>query len=55
MSSEDKKASWARFRESHKRKVAEANRPAPKHPSDHKEDPNPGGYCRKCGFGRDHS
>ena len=29
--------------------------PEPAHPSTHRYEPNPGGYCIVCGWGRDHS
>ena len=57
MSSEEKKASWAKFSESAKRKKAVANRmQRPMHSGkNHPYNPNPGGYCKECGEGRDFS
>ena len=59
MSPEEKKASWKKFGDTYKRKqeIAKrmANAPRPQHPKDHEMELNPGGYCRHCSYGRDHS
>lgn len=55
-SPEEKKKSWEGFRASQRMKqMAGKVKYEDKHPAGHKADPNPGGYCRTCGYGRDHS
>lgn len=55
MSPEEKKASWAKFRTSAKNKALQNKHKEPEHTSAHKFEPNAGGYCKSCSYGRDHS
>lgn len=57
MSPEEKKKGWDRLKTSAYNKALQNNRKSngDNHPEGHTYDPNPGGYCKTCHWGRDHS